>query len=601
MFDFILSIGNNVGEIEHYKKSDVFLRSKSTRLYVNKGITYNIQGLYRGELDSCTYENDNSIILIVGDVFYKNKYKKCSPKILPKEILKQIEADSDFLNKIKGDFSIILFLKNDNTVKVFNDQFALRPLYYGRINDEVIISNNLNLYKSFKPEINEVVLLEKLLFSYPITNETFFKNVFFLNGGEVLSFDGYDFKILNYFNLKDFVFKGEERKFKSNEFVRLFNDSVIQKAQLSEHNVASLTGGFDGRSIVSSLLKEGRDFSTYSFGKKGGENTKVPMQINSKIKVNYKPIYLDGEYEKMYAKHAREAVLFSDGLSFHERANYTYAFNKLSEETNYVLTGLIAGEILRPIHLKTDYINETYYRVFYNLEELDIENDLAKKGLSGFINSEFIERNKKSIQKKIANRQKEIKQNKSGKNAYLYYYYDLIQLGFRRFYGSEMHLERFYCTSQTPFFDFDILDYILNTKYKILFNNAFKDGLIYRWKGQKIYSQIFNLNYSEIGNIPVDRGYKPKHLLNTFSKAIVIFQFLRRRKRLKNSVSEFDTPRWSKYFFDELNKSDLIGQSFFNQKELLSYIDSYKENDYNQDINRLISLCLWVNGEGADE
>ena len=177
-----------------------------------------------------------------------------------------------------------------------------------------------------------------------------------------------------------------------------------------------MTGGFDGRSIVSSLLKYNIPFKAYSFGKPGGENTKVPLRIKEKINVDYEPIYLDKKYEKSYAKFAKEVIYFSDGLSFHERANYLYAFEKLQKYSQHILTGLIAGEILRPIHLRTDYMNQLYYDVFYEGKDLDILGYLENKKIKDFISLNFIKDIKPTLTEKIQKKKKEIENLKKQKN-----------------------------------------------------------------------------------------------------------------------------------------------------------------------------------------
>jgi len=595
LFDIIIKIGNNTAFKDPYK-NNVFYKDKKYEVFTKQVDSLNLIGLYRGNSDNCIFENNKTLILILGSVFFKKEFSKNTTKSLsPEKIYKLSENKSDFLEKIKGDFTIIIYNKEKRALKVINDHFALRPFYYGKLNGDLIIANNLNHYKSYNPSINEVCLLEKILFTYPINDETFFQNILFLNGGEILTCRNKNFSISKYFDLEDFVFNVKNKKFDHKKFTEIFNSSVLQKASLSKNIVASLTGGFDGRAVISTLLKENLNFSTYSFGRENGENTFIPQKIKKYLGINYEPIYLNDQYEKCYTIFAKEAIYFSDGLSFHERANYTYAFHELSKKTNHVITGLIAGEILRPIHLHTDYMNELYYRIFYLNEEFDINQYLKDAGLYSFIKNDFIERNKKKLKNIIERKHKDILNNKKKNNGFLYYYYDLINLGFRRFYGSEMHLERFYATTLTPFFDYDILSYILNTNYNTLFKNAFKDNPIYRWKGQKIYAEVYRNNFPELGKIAVDRGYRPEYLLNIFKRFLIPFIFFKRKKKIKNSPSEFDSPKWSGIFFNELQQQKFPTTSLFiNTDEVMKYIKNYNSENYNKNFNRLLGLLYWI-------
>ncbi len=593
MFEFVIKVGENLGNHEIYNGNEYY-EDKSYKRYEQTGDKFHLIGLYRGDKNKCVYEDADNILLIVGSVFFQDKISPCSKALSPQEIFNYLEEDKDFLQKIKGDFNIIKFSKTDLSIKIINDQFALRPLYYGEIADVLIFTNNLNVYKSYNPELNEVVILEKILFSYPLTRESFFKGVYFLDGGEIVTYKNNKVEISNYFSLENFVFSGSNRRFDYKKFVRLFNNSVLQKARLTENITSSLTGGFDGRGIASVLLKEGCKFKTYSFGKKNGENTKVPIEISKKINVNYEPVYLEEDYKEKYFKYAKEAIYFSDGLSFNERANYTYTFHKLSKNTSHILSGLVAGEILRPIHLRTDYMNEFYYQVFYLDNQIEISEYLSDKKIYPYISKDFIQRNTQELLRRIKLKRIQIKTNKKRTNGYLYYYYDLIRLGFRRFYGSEMHLERFYCTTQAPYFDYDILSYILNSDYKKVFKNCFKDSLIFRWKGQKIYAHIFKNNFPLLGKIPVDRGYKPEYLLSPVRRLLIIYLFLKRRKRVKKSNPEFDSPTWTGIFLKGINLDNLEDSFLSNLSDLNGYIDKYRRKKYNKEMNKLLAISYWL-------
>lgn len=593
MFDFYFKVSKSRKFSDPYTNDYLFYKRKRHKKYEFKHNNFCLYGLAHIKDSDDNFENDDYAIFLIGKVFYKFKYKYLGDSFIKAEdILILMLEETSILEKIKGNFTIIFIDKRKSAFKVQNDQIGLKPIYYGFFNDEIIISNNLNHYKFCNAKINESVILEKLLFTYPITFESFFKNVFFLGGGEEIFYNHNNVRINQNFDLESFVFCGGRNKFNIKDFVEIFNYSVIQKAKVSDIIYASLTGGFDGRAIVSTLLRENFEFYTYSFGKIGGENTKVPLEIRKKLNINYEPIYLEEEYERNYTKNAIEAIYFSDGLSFSERANYPYSFNKICSKSNFVLTGLIGGEILGPLNQKTDYINNLYYDLIYTKNKINI-NLLSYLESFDLLQRNFIIVNINEVEQRIEEQRCLIEEIKKNTDNFLYYFYDLLKLGFRRFYGSEMHLERIYVENLTPIFDIDLLEYLLSSDYIYIFRNPFKSNPIYRKNGRLVQAKIICNNYAQLGGIKVDRGYSPSTLINPLKQVIIPFIFYKRRLRKKKYEPEFTSNIWSRILYNDLNKIKLPDSAYFKVKNIQDNIKN--PLFYSKDFNHYLSLYLWLN------
>lgn len=595
MFDFIFTFGEYELKEDIYEKTLNIFKHKKYNIYQNKYNMFTFVGLSHENESHSVFENNDYMIAIIGKVFYNSSYSDTLGTIGAEDILALYLTSDNILLKVKGEFAIVIHKKKMNEIEVINDHFGLKPIYYGMKDDNYFVSNNLNLFREIQFELNQNAVLEKLIFTYPIGDHTLLKDVNELKGGDVLTINEQNKYVKSNFSLHKMIFRPKVKKFSHKKLTDLLNHSVAQRAYDNDPCICSLTGGFDGRTVISSLLKQKIDFFTYSFGKKNGENTEVPLNVSKNLGIDYRPIYLEKEYERNYYKFGIEAIYASDGLSSFDRSNYSFAFNKLSEHSNTILSGLVAGEILRPIHLKCDYFNELYYDLIYLGKSFNLGEYIKDSGLEQFINRDWALSLNEKINDSIEQRQELINKLRNNKNGYLFYLYDLISLGFRKFYGNEMHLERFYADNLSPFFDYEIIEYLFNTTYISIFKNAFKKSLLARWKGQMVYANIINNNYSSLGKIPVDRGYPPSYLLNPLKRLLIPKLYLDRKKGLESKPTDFNSPEWNKIFYTSLKQNIVLEESkILNINGLMKFVNSYSIEKFSRGSNGIISLCLWL-------
>lgn len=543
-------------------------------------------------------ENDQFAVFISGKIFYQISQTEILAPLSAKEILNDYAADgNNLIGKLKGNFIIIIYNKKRKTLFIAKDQLGLKYLYYESKGDYFYISTNLNDFKRIDYEYNYSAVLEKILFTYPIGEESYIKGVCLLKQGSILSYSDSQLIQEEYFNVENlFPNSANPLHFNKRHFLELFEKSVLQRANAADNLNVSLTGGFDGRANVAVLLKNHRNFRAYSFGKSGGENTVVPLAAAEKYGLYYLPVYLDEQYEKNYSECALNAIYFSDGISTFERANYIYALKCIAEFSNYNITGLIGGEIFAPVHLKTDYLNNTYFKLIYLKEKLDLPSILADKNLADYINRRFIERREiiEKTEEIINARIQLVNKWKKQDYGWMYYLKDLMTLGFQRFYGNQMHLERYFCENLSSFYDLDVIKYLFSTDYNSIYRNAFKNSALARINNRKLQSLIIKEFYPELGEMPVDRGYPPNYNLD-FRKVFIPYFYYKRKRKLKNAVPDFSSPSWCQIMFKEkLDMFDGFDNEFINFKIIKKTIADYEIKNYNKDFNHLLSVALWL-------
>ncbi len=595
MFDILAKIGGKTILKDPYLKKNSFLADKNYQKTHFRHGEFELIGLSHKDDDSDHFESKEYFLAVQGKVFLRyNCGKVASSSINASDLLSMLTLDNNYIQKIKGNFVLILYIKKNGALMIIIDHFAMKPFYYCHKGEQIVLANNLNHFKEISTGIDEIAVLEQILFTYPLQKSVLLKNVYQLEGGEILSIKDGSIKVSSQFDLESFVFNGLSNKFNSEQFIDLFNYCVWQRANASRHSAASLTGGFDGRAVISALMSGHNKFFAYSFGRPGGENTEVPSNIALQTGIDYRPIYLDRKFEDNYTRFAFEAVYFSDGLSCFERANYMYAFSFLTQLTNIALTGLVGGELFGPVHQKTDYLNQAYYDLIYCNNSLPINRILQSQGVNNYIDKDFRQRNLPYIESKTKELHQDILRLKSKMNAFLYYFYDLLRLGFRRFYGSEIHMERFYAENLSPFFDIDILENLLNTDYKELYRNAFKENVFYRRNGRKLQATICAVNNLCLAQLPLDRGYSPFQLLDPVSKLSIPYHYFKRKLKLIKTPAEFISDQWSLLFYKKALEEMDDSSNIFNMGKLIGFIKNYTPEKYTQSINRLLSLHLWL-------
>ena len=136
----------------------------------------------------------------------------------------------DFLNDINGQFSIFIQKIEKNEYFLIRDRAGQKPLYYSYNNDQLFFGSDLKSVSNLSNNlsINNDQLVNYLNFGTTINPNTFFENVQAVLPGECIKFsfdsnqqiikDGF-----KYWELSEFL---DEKDFKDEEFISLFEDSV---------------------------------------------------------------------------------------------------------------------------------------------------------------------------------------------------------------------------------------------------------------------------------------------------------------------------------------------------------------------------------------
>jgi asparagine synthetase B (glutamine-hydrolysing) len=145
----------------------------------------------------------------------------------------------NFVNKLDGEFALILIDLSKELIIISSDVFASKPIWYSTENGNIGVST----YKSG---------LERLEF----------KNIIKLQANKTLLFN-FDFIKIN--EQEVFTFDLKQIKDNYDDCINAFDQSIIKRAKNMKYPIfVCLSSGYDSGAICASLLKNNILFSTYT-------------------------------------------------------------------------------------------------------------------------------------------------------------------------------------------------------------------------------------------------------------------------------------------------------------------------------------------------
>jgi len=321
----------------------------------------------------------------------------------------------------------------------------------------------------------------------------------------------------------------------------------------------------------------------------GSIELKIPSEIAKKLRFNYKPIYLDRNFEENYDYYAKQAILWSDGRGTIRRANHSYAYSILSEYSRFIMTGLIGSELIRPTNAVDHIFNAEFVEAFYSDgPEKNIESHLENLISRKLINEEIIYNIREIYLSETIDYFKRF--YLIGEKYKQLYYFALTE-GFKKYFGHEIHGCRIHNFILSPYIDDDFVDFILKSPVPALNIDAFKRNPKTLRYGQLFYIPILKKNNPILLQLRTGRFYNPASLASKFYPLSVLPGYLRKylRQRLKKNDT-FKTHSWNNIFMEKNRNLLSANNGIFNPiKE--TQIDTFKDIE----IAKYLSVRFWLN------
>jgi len=277
----------------------------------------------------------------------------------------------DFLNDVNGQFSIFFQNIEKNEYFLIRDRAGQKPLYYSYSNDQLFFGSDLksvsNLSNNFS--INNDQLVNYLNFGTTINPNTFFENVQAVLPGECIKFSfNSDQQIIKdgfkYWELSKFL---DEKRFKDEEFINLFEDSVWKRLESDVPISSFVSGGLDSTAVVKALSKKSNNLNTFSMvtDSKIYDETDYMKQVVDKYKTNHSIEIINSSIN---FEEIKSIVLSFDDIIYDPSIIPTYILSKnISKNYKVALSGDGGDELLSGYeHYKNFTSNKNFPSKFSN-------------------------------------------------------------------------------------------------------------------------------------------------------------------------------------------------------------------------------------------
>lgn len=239
----------------------------------------------------------------------------------------------DFLNDVNGQFSIFFQNIEKNEYFLIRDRAGQKPLYYSYNNDQLFFGSDLKSVSKLSNNfsINNDQIVNYLNFGTTINPNTFFENVQAVLPGECIKFsfnsnqqiikDGF-----KYWELSKFL---DEKRFKDEEFISLFEDSVWKRLESDVPVSSFVSGGLDSTAVVKALSKKSNNLNTFS--------------VVTDSKIYDETDYMKQVVDKYKTKHSIEVI--NSSVNFEEIKSIVLSFDDIIYDPSIIPTYILSKNI----------------------------------------------------------------------------------------------------------------------------------------------------------------------------------------------------------------------------------------------------------------
>lgn len=210
---------------------------------------------YRIYFEGCIYgESDSSV--------------KNIATLLAESVGEYAQANShgrirSMLLGIDGEFIAVIRHKRTAVFYIVTDLLGRLPLYYSQDDRSIVISRRMNVVAKVheRREYDRLAIAQYLLFGYSLGTSTIVKGVHRLGPGAVVTIDPrsmrIDMEYINTFCFSEKLHSGKSLKANAAELADLLSAASANRIKSQQHNIVSLSGGLDSRTIAACIPSSG--------------------------------------------------------------------------------------------------------------------------------------------------------------------------------------------------------------------------------------------------------------------------------------------------------------------------------------------------------
>jgi asparagine synthetase B (glutamine-hydrolysing) len=520
------------------------------------------------------------------------------------------------LAKVNGDYNVFIYSRSEHVLSFVSDRFGLRKVYCAETDDALFIFPDLyacTAISQIKKTINLSSLAQHVLYTYPITDDTFLKGISVLPNASVVKSTPHcnGLEIASYWQ-PEIRNRTSKRTVSLDEcsgqaFIHLEN--AVERRLNCSDNIISLSGGLDSRTIAGlAVSKTQNSIRSVSYGYKGSYECRIAAKVAKALHLTFEHKSIASDY---IDKVLDLAIKLTDGVPPALQFFHLYAINdamdgKSSRQLRH-LSGFYGDLLLGGSKVSSPIFenNMDDYQVLEYIENKLTKNFIIDWDRSVFTNDflDVLIKGKKNFFSVI---QDLVRESPFEAQSDLLVDNIFIQNHARR-YLSGTSFYSFYATDLKPFFDYDFYDFYLRIPWEyrrshILYNNILKQQLPemasipYDSTGRQVgvparrtfqmrkkYFRLFNYNLSRLskGNIVLNEPHNyvqfNKWFFSSRTMIEVAVKTLRQEQTLdRKIVSRVGLDR----IYEDFMKGKWVGSQIMNlyflEKWFRIYVDGEK-------------------------
>jgi len=463
----------------------------------------------------------------------------------------------DFISHIKGTFVIVLFSKK--SCRIYTDQLGLKKAYYSVFNGDVIFSNNIwEIKKMVKTTFSKENIAFNSLFNHYTEGNTIFESINFTLRAKEYKLRPFGLEQQDYFSILDFFTK-EKKQVSTAFFAEKFQKIVNQYVDLFElkNPAVTLTGGFDSRIMLATLLNKGVQPVVFNYGNPKSKDVVIAEQISKEFGLTFFNNRLDNPSADWFNKMADEIVDKGQAITQIHRAHRLDTIKKLIEKhkVDAVFGGYMGGEGILGVYFDDLIVSEYMRRRWVN-------NEKDKLVIRDIYSKKFIKADDKLIEK-TESFIHSLPYFSDGENLNHFLFTYMVEGEIH--HVQDVNLFSHFVPYSIPIYlDLDYLELLYSSKFSFLFKNNKSRNPLVRINFHRFYAEMVRNIYPSLGSFPLAKQgyYTPDEYLS--NKLVYISKRLIRHFMTEQKFSpNFQLGPWMKDFVEQsvpaISSSEISG------------------------------------------
>ena len=247
----------------------------------------------------------------------------------------------EFVSRLRGYFSLIIWDGPANTLFLVSDRFGLRPFYYQCTNGSITFASEVKaLVSAAEPDIDEQGICDFILFGIPLGTRTLVSGVRRIPPASILTFQNGELlseKVyweLEYGDRPQMVssVEGAAQALHAT-LLEVLEESTTPDGVLE----LPLSGGLDTRALAALAVSRGRSLRTYTLGSEGSDDLRLGSLVARELGLPNQAWTLEPQD---LIDWTHEAVYLTDGMYNPMDAPILFIAKRLPGDAQIVLDGV---------------------------------------------------------------------------------------------------------------------------------------------------------------------------------------------------------------------------------------------------------------------